>query len=78
MPGGAIAKLHSLVASNSLVCRSFMIARTSIADCSARQRALGLRADLAVDLDRRRKARGDEQVRSLASRPRAAAGPASA
>ena len=34
MPGGAIAKLHSLVASNSLVCRSFMIARTSAADCS--------------------------------------------
>ena len=34
MPGGAIAKLHSLVASNSLVCRSFMMARTSVADCS--------------------------------------------
>ena len=34
MPGGAIAKLHSLVASNSLVCRSFMIERTSSADCS--------------------------------------------
>ena len=34
MPGGAIAKLHSLVASNSRVCRSFMIARTSVADCS--------------------------------------------
>src|SRR5215468_3878185 len=35
MPGGAMAKLHSLVASNSLVCRSFMMARTSVADCSA-------------------------------------------
>src|SRR5215472_5572156 len=34
MPGGAIAKLHSLVASNSLVWRSFMMARTSVADCS--------------------------------------------
>src|SRR5213078_4900089 len=34
MPGGAIAKLHSLVASNSRVCRSFMMARTSVADCS--------------------------------------------
>src|SRR5262245_30002148 len=34
MPGGAIAKLHSLVASNSLVWRSFMIARTSSALCS--------------------------------------------
>src|SRR4029077_17497799 len=34
MPGGAIAKLHSLVASNSLVCRSFMMARTSVPDCS--------------------------------------------
>src|ERR1700761_3985628 len=34
MPGGAIAKLHSLVASNSLVCRSFMIARTIPALCS--------------------------------------------
>ena len=34
MPGGAIAKLHSLVASNSLVCRSFMMERTSTADCS--------------------------------------------
>src|SRR5947209_5151973 len=35
MPAGAIAKLHSLVASNSRVCRSFMMARTSVADCSA-------------------------------------------
>src|SRR5208283_155326 len=35
MPGGAIAKLHSLVESNSLVCRSFMIARTKPALCSA-------------------------------------------
>src|SRR5579863_3031401 len=34
MPGGAMAKLHSLLASNSLVCRSFMMARTSVADCS--------------------------------------------
>src|SRR3569833_282348 len=34
MPGGAIAKLHSLEASNSFVWRSFMIARTSVADCS--------------------------------------------
>ena len=34
MPGGAIAKLHSLVASNSLVWRSFMMARTRVADCS--------------------------------------------
>ena len=34
MPGGAIAKLHSLVASNSLVWRSFMMARTMVADCS--------------------------------------------
>src|SRR5689334_3000846 len=34
MPGGAIAKLHSFEASNSFVCRSFMIARTSVADCS--------------------------------------------
>ena len=30
-----MAKLHSLVASNSSVCRSFMIARTRVADCSA-------------------------------------------
>src|SRR6202140_812205 len=35
MVGGAMAKLHSLVASNSLVWRSFMIARTSMPDCSA-------------------------------------------
>src|SRR5579859_7606054 len=35
IPGGAIAKLHSFEASNSLVCRSFMIARTRVADCSA-------------------------------------------
>src|ERR1043165_9409579 len=35
MPGGAIAKLHSFVASNSLVWRSFMMARTRTADCSA-------------------------------------------
>jgi hypothetical protein len=34
MPGGAIAKLHSLDASNSLVCRSFMMARTSSCACS--------------------------------------------
>src|SRR5213078_799212 len=34
MPAGAMAKLHSLVASNSRVCRSFMMARTSVADCS--------------------------------------------
>ena len=34
MPGGAMAKLHSFVESNSLVCRSFMIARTSPALCS--------------------------------------------
>src|SRR5271170_7887597 len=34
MPGGAIAKLHSLVPSNSLVCRSFMMARTMPALCS--------------------------------------------
>jgi hypothetical protein len=34
MPGGAIAKLHSRVESNSLVWRSFMIARTSSALCS--------------------------------------------
>ena len=32
MPGGAIAKLHSLVASNSVACLSFMIERTSIAE----------------------------------------------
>jgi hypothetical protein len=29
------------------------------------QRTIGLRADLAVDLDRGRKAGGDEQIRSL-------------
>src|SRR5207248_1052578 len=29
MPGGAIAKLHSLVASNSRVCRSFITARSA-------------------------------------------------
>src|SRR6185503_9679706 len=34
MPTGAIAKLHSLVESNSLVCLSFMIERTSTAACS--------------------------------------------
>src|SRR6202048_1097954 len=34
MPGGAIAKLHSFEASNSLVCRSFMIARTRVPCCS--------------------------------------------
>src|SRR6202161_4179730 len=34
IPGGAIAKLHSLVESNSLVCRSFMMARTRPALCS--------------------------------------------
>jgi hypothetical protein len=34
MPGGAIAKLHSRVESNSLVWRSFMIARTSNCACS--------------------------------------------
>ena len=31
MPCGAIAKLHSLVASNSLICLSFMMERTIIA-----------------------------------------------
>ena len=35
MPCGAIAKLHSLVASNSLICLSFMMERTIIADWSA-------------------------------------------
>jgi hypothetical protein len=34
IPGGAIAKLHSFVESNSLVCRSFMIARTRLELCS--------------------------------------------
>src|SRR4051812_18282563 len=34
MPVGAIAKLHSLLESNSLVCLSFMIERTSTAACS--------------------------------------------
>src|SRR5512140_1822706 len=34
MPGGAIAKLHSFDASNSLVCRSFMTERTSSCACS--------------------------------------------
>src|ERR1044071_6995246 len=34
MPTGAIAKLHSLVESNSLVCLSFMIERTRTAACS--------------------------------------------
>jgi hypothetical protein len=32
--GGAIAKLHSLVESNSFDWRSFMMARVSVADCS--------------------------------------------
>jgi len=54
MSRGAIAKLHSLVASNSLVCRSFMMARTSVADCSDVSGAR-LSPDLAVDLDGRRK-----------------------
>ncbi len=35
MPAGLIAKLHSLVASNSAACLSFMTARTSIAVCCA-------------------------------------------
>src|ERR1700678_2123650 len=34
IPGGAIAKLHSLLESNSLVWRSFMMARTKPALCS--------------------------------------------
>jgi hypothetical protein len=34
IPGGEIAKLHSLVESNSLVCLSFMMARTRPALCS--------------------------------------------
>src|SRR5690606_20906855 len=34
MPTGAIAKLHSFVASNSRVCLSFMMERTSTALCS--------------------------------------------
>ena len=42
-----------------------MIARTSVADCSGGERALALRADLAVDLDGGREARGDEEVRGL-------------
>jgi hypothetical protein len=66
MPGGAIAKLHSRVASNSLVCRSFMIARTSSCALFWRQRLVRLRLDLAVDLDRRREACGDEEIRPLA------------
>ena len=33
MPAGAMAKLHSLVASNSAACLSFMIERASIAVC---------------------------------------------
>ena len=35
IPGGATAKLHSLVASNSDICRSFMIERTSANVCAA-------------------------------------------
>ena len=35
MPGGEMAKLHSLVASNSDICRSFMIERTSANVCAA-------------------------------------------
>ena len=33
MPAGAMAKLHSLRASNSAACLSFMIERTSMAVC---------------------------------------------
>ena len=33
MPDGAIAKLHSLVASNSAACLSFMIERASSCVC---------------------------------------------
>jgi len=35
MPVGLMAKLHSLLFSNSLACRSFMIARTSSLVCCA-------------------------------------------
>ena len=42
----------------------------------AGERALGLRPDLAVDLHRRREARGDEEVRALALDHALAADPA--
>ena len=36
VPGGLIAKLHSLVRSNSAACLSFMIERASVSVCNAR------------------------------------------
>src|SRR3546814_4484323 len=40
MPGGEIAKLHSLVASKSLICRSFINERMISAEASAGSAAL--------------------------------------
>jgi len=63
IPGGAMAKLHSLVPSNSLVCvhdgadHSGTLLRT--------QGTVRLRPDFPVDLDRGRKAGGNEQIRAL-------------
>ena len=57
-----MAKLHSLVASNSFDLLVVHQRRTSIARLLRRQRAFDHGRDLAVDLDRGRKAGGDEEI----------------
>jgi hypothetical protein len=67
MPGGEMAKLHSLVRSNSAACLSFMIERASASVCCGGQRLRRHLGDLAVDLDGGREVGGDEQVAAIAA-----------
>jgi hypothetical protein len=55
MPGGEMAKLHSLVRSNSAICLSFMIERASASVCAPCQRLRRHLGDLAVHLHGGRK-----------------------
>jgi hypothetical protein len=66
MPRG-MAKLHSLVRSNSAACLSFMTERASVSVWLLRQRLRAILGDLAVDLDGRRKVGRDEQVAAVAA-----------
>ena len=74
MPPGLTAKLHSLVASNSAACLSFIIARAISAVCCGGQRLARYRREPAVDLDGRRETGRDEEVGRLFCDHRAAVG----
>ena len=62
---GLIAKLHSFVASNSEACLSFMIRARQLGGMLRGHRLVRHRRDLAVDLERRRKLGGDEEIGTL-------------